>query len=303
MSRVLFGVGAQGSLITTLQSALAGNGFDPKGSDGIYGKDTESAVKSYQTAHGHSATGQVTDDQWQPLTNTGVPDVEARSLQLTSTFEGHGYTLAQGNWDGAWITWGIIGFTLKHGEIQAIVSSIEQQAPECIDQAFGAEADAFRAMIAASAAEQEAFANSVSIGSRLAEPWRTHFQAFGNFPQVQAEQRARAHAAYFSPAARNAEALGLGSELGVALSFDIQVQNGGVSAALRNTILAQTAGQPEAAVREAVANAVADNSKAEFREDVRSRKLAIARGQGTVHGRNVVLANWGLAQFPAVIAP
>src|SRR3989442_1467232 len=89
MSRVLFGVGAQGSLIATLQSALAENGFDPKGSDGLYGHDTESAVKSYQTANGQSATGQVTDDQWTALTNSDVPDVEARSLQLTSTFEGH----------------------------------------------------------------------------------------------------------------------------------------------------------------------------------------------------------------------
>src|SRR5438128_3499090 len=207
MSRVLFGVGAQGSLIATLQLALAENGFDPKGSDGLYGHDTESAVKNYQTAKDQSATGQVTDDQWQSLTNSDVPDVEARSLQLTSTFEGHGYTLAQGNWDGAWITWGIIGFTLKHGEIQAIVLSIEQQAPECIQQAFGPEADTFMEMIASSPAEQEAFANSITIGSRLAEPWRTHFQTFGNFPQVQAEQRARAHAAYFSPAARNAAAL------------------------------------------------------------------------------------------------
>ena len=95
--------------------------------------------------------------------------------------------------------------------------------------------------------------------------------------------------------------MGLGSELGIALSFDVQVQNGGVSAALRDTILAQTHGQAEAVVREAVANAVADHAKAQFREDVRSRKLAIARGQGTVHGRNVVLANWGLTQLPAAI--
>lgn len=40
-----------------------------------------------------------------------IPAALDRSLQVTAAFEGHGFGMLQGNWDGAWLTWGIIGFT------------------------------------------------------------------------------------------------------------------------------------------------------------------------------------------------
>jgi hypothetical protein len=58
----------------------------------------------------------------------------------------------------------------------------------------------------------------------------------------------------------------------------------------------------ELAQREALAYAVADRATVHLREGVRSRKLAIARGQGDVHGRHVVLATWGPTDLPAVVA-
>jgi peptidoglycan hydrolase-like protein with peptidoglycan-binding domain len=301
MSRTLFDVGAQGQLIIDLQTALAGRGFDPKAADGIYGRDTAAAVSAFQTSIMEPPTGAVTDDDWTAVTGAPAPDVEKRALQLTSTFEGHGYGLAQGNWDGAWLTWGIIGFTLKHGEVQSIVSNVDRDAPSCVDRAFGADAARLRQIMQATPDEQEAWANSLTVGSRLAEPWRTYFQRFGAMPEVQAEQRTRVHHDYFMPSLQTAAALGLASELGIALCFDIHVQNGGVSSGTRMAIAHATAGAPEATVREAVANAVADASKPQFREDVRARKLAIARGQGVVHGRRVVLENWGLIDVAAVV--
>jgi peptidoglycan hydrolase-like protein with peptidoglycan-binding domain len=299
MDRLLFARGAQGPLIADLQVALHRNGFDPKGADGVFGRDTETAVRQFQAARFPPVTGTVSGDLWVAATSTPVPTVESRSLQLTSSFEGHSYTLAQGNWDGAWITWGIIGFTLKHGQIQEIVRRVRATAPQRIDEAFGPDAAQLLSIIDASGAEQEAFANRISIGARLADPWRTHFSTFGTFREVQVEQCARAHAAYYEPALRTAAELGLTSELGLALCFDVHVQNGGISAAARQRIRAGQAGRPEAAVREAVADEVANRAKARFRDDVRSRKLAIARGQGVVHGRQVVLADWGLTSAPA----
>jgi hypothetical protein len=47
-------------------------------------------------------------------------------------------------------------------------------------------------------------------------------------------------------------------------------------------------------LRVIVANAVADAAQPTWREDVRTRKLAIANGKGTVHGHDYVLENWGL---------
>jgi hypothetical protein len=268
----------------------------------VYGPDTSQSVRSYQASAGQPSTGAVTTDQWTSITGAPVPGVEERALQLTSTFEGHGYGLAQGNWDGAWLTWGIVGFTLRHGEVQAIVVNVDRLGTGCVDQAFGNDAAQLRHIVAAPAAEQEAWANGISVGARLAEPWRTHFQQFGTFAEVQAEQRARAHADYFVPALQTALAVGLQSELGIALCFDIHVQNGGVGTATCQAIKDATVGAQESVVREALANAVADHAKPEFQNDVRQRKLAIARGQGVVHQRQIVLLNWGLADVPAVVA-
>jgi peptidoglycan hydrolase-like protein with peptidoglycan-binding domain len=300
MARLLFGRGACGALVTDLQRGLVAKGCDPKGTDGVYGGDTMAAVRQFQGKLSLPPTGTVSDDLWTAITGAAPPDIEARCLQLTASFEGHGYTLAQGNWDKAWVTWGIIGFTLAAGEIQAIVNHIRLVAPQCVTNAFGADAADFLAMIDGTAAEQEAWANAVSSGSRVIEPWRTYFQWFGSFPEVQAEQRARAHDKYFVPAVQTAKALALKSELGVALCFDIHVQNGGVKAPVQNVVQAIPLGQPELVRREALANGAADSSKPEFREDVRSRKLAIARGEGDVHGGHVVLANWGLADYLAL---
>jgi peptidoglycan hydrolase-like protein with peptidoglycan-binding domain len=303
MSRLLFGRGACGPLIIDLQRALEQKGFDPRGSDGRFGHDTASAVMAFQTAAARTPTGEVSDDDWIAVTGTPAPDIEARCLQLTSTFEGHGYTLAEGNWDGAWLTWGIVGFTLAHGEVQAIIRKAGQVAPHCVQDAFGANAQTLLDIIDASAEEQEAWAQSITAGVGLQEPWRAGFAAFGGFREVQALQRARAHEDYFVPAVQTAAALGLVSELGLALCFDIHVQNGGVGKSIRQFLANRVPGVAESAVRESLANAVANHARPEFREDVRARKLAIARGSGLVHGSAVVLRRWGLdPSIPALVA-
>jgi hypothetical protein len=50
--------------------------------------------------------------------NQRVPAVFDRSLQLTAAFEGHGFTKLEGNFDGAGLTWGIIGFTWSNNQLQ-----------------------------------------------------------------------------------------------------------------------------------------------------------------------------------------
>ena len=294
MSRLLFGRGAKGALVAELQSGLQRRGFDPQGLDGVFGRDTVDAVESFQRDAGAPVTGSVSDDEWVTLTGRGVPEIESRCLQLTSSFEGHGYTLIQGNWDGAWLTWGIIGFTLKHGEIQNIVHAIDQQTPEIIDSAFGSDAAELLRMMDAPPDEQEAWANSISQGARVVEPWRSSFERFGNVPEVQAEQNARAHTAYFVPAETTAKRLNLITERGIALCFDAAVQNGGVRQTTQDALVAMAA-QPEVERLATLATAIANDAKPQFRADVLSRKMTIAQGSGTVHGRNVLLANWGIA--------
>ena len=302
MSRTIAGRGTHGPLVTVVQQALVDAGFDPRGVDGDYGGHTVAAVELFQKQRGLPMTGTVDDVTWQALVAQPLPGVDVRALALTAAFEGHGYSLALGNFDGAWLTWGIVGFTLKHGEVQKIVLGTEHRHPELIVEAFGDQAADLIAIMRAPAAQQKEWADSLTSGGRLVEPWRTKFARLGSFPQVQAEQRRRAHEDYFEPAVATARRAGLRSELGMALCFDVHVQNGGIKAAAREQIrlaLEQTPAADERDVRRAIANAVADHSSTKWRENVRARKLCIADGAGRVHGQDYVLERWGLGETPA----
>src|SRR5262245_50822161 len=106
MSRLLFAAGARGHLVKRLQRAL---GFSEPDIDGILGGQTRDGVKAFQKSNGLPETGLVDVDAWGGITGLAVPSVEERALALTADFEGHGFELAQGNFDGAGITWGVIG--------------------------------------------------------------------------------------------------------------------------------------------------------------------------------------------------
>jgi hypothetical protein len=123
---------------------------------------------------------------------------------------------------------------------------------------------------------------------------------------VQQEQMKQVRSDYLSHAIQTATKLRLSSELGLALCFDICVQNGSITPNAMNEISQKrTDTTSEAELRVIVANAVADAAQPTWREDVRSRKLTIANGRGTVHGHDYVLENWGLSdQHPAAeLAP
>ncbi|HKW35255.1 MAG TPA: peptidoglycan-binding protein [Candidatus Acidoferrum sp.] len=295
--RNLFGVGSLGEIVRKIQSTLTDAGFDTNKADGIYGNDTVRAVSAFQSANSLTETGTIDDGTWQILMKSPIPPAFDRCLELTASFENHGFGLAIGNFDGALLTWGIVGFTLASGEVQSIVLAVNESAPECVQQAFGTNAPQLLALMQASSDEQETWADSVTLpNGSLAEPWRSMFQAFGSLPEVQQEQIRHVQSDYMSPAATTAKNLGFTTELGLALCFDIHVQNGGIKPAAMNQIrAAQTPGMSELELRVVAANAVADFASPRWRDDVRKRKLTVATGQGVVHGHNYVLPNWGLA--------
>lgn len=218
MHRELYDLGAHGSVVTSIQRALCSANFDTKGTDGVYGNNTAAAVSAFQGVNKLPVTGIVDEDTWSELMHAPIPGPDVRSLELTAAFEGHGYSLVQGNWDGAWLTWGIIGFTLKHGEIQKIVLMIQRNEPASIRTAFGDNAEGLLQIMNSSPRQQEAWADSISIGSRVAEPWQSAFNLLGQFPSVQKQQRRMAYDDYFVPAINTAKTLNLHSELGLALS-------------------------------------------------------------------------------------
>ena len=52
---------------------------------------------------------------WERATGQQWPSLFERCLQVTARLEGHGYQMVAGDFDGAGLIWGVIGFTLKHG--------------------------------------------------------------------------------------------------------------------------------------------------------------------------------------------
>jgi hypothetical protein len=301
MARLLFSAGARGEFIRRIQRKLTAAGFDTKGHDGNYGNNTTAAVKAYQKANGLEESGSIDEDTWTSLLNEPVPPVRDRCFALTSAFEGHGYTLAQGNFDGAGITWGIIGFTLQGGELGKMIQEAYAEQPDTVRDSFGEETDTLLAMLKKPWADQLAWADAISLGkskATLAEPWKSAFAKFGETDIAQRLQQEHADKQYYQAAVATAKSFGIASEVGVALCFDIHVQNGGIKKDSGPKIRAQFRdGMPEKDKRIIIAQEVANTSKEQWRANVLNRKLAIANGEGDANGIKAVLRNWGLDEF------
>jgi len=306
MARTWFAKGLRGMIAKRIQLDLLRQGFcvgpADKFADGVYGNDTITALSQLQSVRSLPVTGAVEEATWQQLTTEPLPTLFERCLSITAEFEGHGFGLLQGNFDGAGLTWGVIGFTLSNGEIQKLLAEAEAIVPGTLDRVLGPLAPVWREKTALPLARQVAWADSISSGpdkSRVPPEWKSAFARLGDEPIVKRLQMQRAYDAYFVPAAATARKLRLSSELGVALCFDCHVQNG-KSRVQAVTELAPLAGRiAEAEMRTRLANRVADLSSPRWREDVRGRKTTLALGEADFRGRHFRLAHWGLGEFAA----
>jgi len=302
--------GVGGSVISDIQASLnAITAFDIR-VDGSFGRQTEQAVTGFQTVRGLPVTGTVSDTTWATLMHSVEPGIFERCLQVVASFEGTHFTLIEGNFDGAGLTWGIIGFTLSNGEISSLLGEIQQRFPELLSQAFGHDTAELLEKLGPNASPQTRmnFANSITGPRfRVAEPWRSGFDGLGRQREIQRLQIERARAKYWTAIAlRDAGDLGLTEELDLLLMFDIAVQDGGMGSkgrleAARERLNPRMSGLER---RGTIAQVVVDTIDGDFKDDVRQRKMCIAGGHGTVHHGNYTLAIWGLADgfVPAAIA-
>ena len=310
MARVLFQKASsgyrivRGEVVRALQIRLQSAGHSPGIIDGIFGNDTENALKSFQRAKALPPTGKLTDDTWAELMPIPTPSIFDRCLQLTADFEGHGFRTIAGNFDGAGLTWGIIGYTLQHGEIQKIIKECQQRFPNLVATAFGNLKQTLLEQLDKTWPEQLQWANSISLGSnkvRVEEPWERAFAALGDDPNVQ-EIQLRRIKQYWDIGDRDVRRFSLKTEAGIALCFDIAVQNGGIdNDTEERRILAWIHDNPGTSEREIltrIADVVAENSRPQYVEDVRRRKRAIAQGDGTVHGARYATRDWGIGENP-----
>ncbi|MBC7982808.1 MAG: peptidoglycan-binding protein [Candidatus Obscuribacterales bacterium] len=300
MSKAVIGRGAFGDLVGMLQSGLRQLGYYTSKVDGDFGGGTERAVRNFQADKRLPQTGSADPKTWQLATGMPWPELFERCLQVTARFEGHGYQTVAGNFDGAGLTWGIIGFTLQHGEIQAIISEVQLRCPNLLCESFGELSDELLMRMRDARNPLLKWADSISTGANkysVLEPWRSGFTKLGASTVVHEIQRRRARLKYFEPALRTSQRVQMTSEMAIALCFDTHVQNGGVNAkefAAYQRAVAKVSESTERDRRLALAQVVADNCRPKYRLDVLARKSTLASGEGIVHGQAFSLGNWGL---------
>lgn len=293
-------VTVSGIVIARFQAAL--NAILPQKIqvDGIFGSATRDMIKLYQNFIQVPSTGEMDTATWAALLHTAEPPMFERALQLTAHFEGTGFTRVVGNFDGAGLTWGIIGFTLSNGELGGILSDIANHHATLFNQAFGSDASVALSKMHLPPAQRVAWGDSISRGPNkmsVAEPWRTYFDDLGRFPEIQELQVRRARDRYWTIAMRDAMKFELDKERDYAFFYDAAVQNGGVTPSRETKIRQRFAASGDKSaekLRQIIEDVIVETSKAKWQTDVRSRKRAIRTLSGVVHGGDYLLEDWGI---------
>lgn len=285
-----------GPLLEDIQRQLNSKGFNAGKVDGVWGSQTLTALKDWQRSQGLPEKGIIDDATWTALMATPVPALSRRALQLTGAWEGTGYSRANGNFDGQGITWGVVGFTWKNGELQDLLNEVRAQHPAVFDTAFGSLAGEMKRILALPRGAQMDFALSISIngGNNIQREWAAAFKALGDDPAVQDIENAHAQH-YWNAGQRFANLFTLQSENGQALCFDIAVQNtvtDGMIAEIQQKF--GNAGASEQEKMQLVAHVIADHANPNFFNDVLKRKMTFVTGQGKVHGDLYDITCWGI---------
>lgn len=320
-----FAHGCTGKLVLRLQQALARppfNALDAQEANGTFGDSTRRAVRAVQAARKLQVTGTVDAALWQTIVAEAWPEHFQRALQLLGSFEGHGYTKAAGNYDGAGMTWGIAGFTIVWSEVVTDPATNKKKRVyhynslhECLERIFdkhsalalaalGQErADKLKKALAEAPDKLFDFAVSITDpdnAGRLVHEWQQGFAALGTYPEVQAIQDDVAREMYWNRSASIAkefDQLGMQSEQTRQMCFELLVNPGAFTPGQRKTAQDRIAQLPAATLPAklmVIARLFEQLAATGDKDDVRERKGTIATGYGSVHGKSYRLAGWGL---------
>lgn len=298
---MIFSLGSHGDDVRRLETRLADLKLYTGAIDGSYGGGVESAVKSFQKAHGLAVDGVVGEDTWKALFDGATPPANQlasapllqRCLALTGAFETSVgvpdcFCGLAGDFDGQGLSLGVVQWNLGQGTLQPLLNEMLTRQEAVVRGIFHEHFADLQGMLASPRNVQLQWARNLQDPSRHAifEPWKGLFQALGRTPEFQNIQVE--HAAALHAAAQNlCQRFGVSSERAIALMFDIRVQNGSIDQRTEARIRADFATlAPEDEVGRlcAIANRRAEAAATRFIEDVRVRKLTIANGGGTVHG-------------------
>ena len=301
----IYKLGSRGDEVRAIQAKLAALGDYRGPIDGDFGGGTHAAVMAFQRRKGLDPHGSVQQATWEALFGSPIPrpaignhDLTYRCLALTGSFEtGTGvpdcFCGISGDFDGQGISFGVLQWNFGQGSLQPLLKDMMERHPEVISSIFGADFDAFAEALNAEKSDLLGFARSVQhpVTHAVFEPWRGFAKTLGRTPQFQKIQTEYA-SGIFRRAIGMCENFGLWSERAVALMFDIVTQNGSIGKVTRAQIMGDIGALPAGLTDEEretrkmviVANRRAEAANPRWIDDVRVRKLCIARGEGIVHG-------------------
>jgi len=297
-------LGSSGEEVRQIQVRLQTLGLYRGPIDGAFGGGTEAAVKAFQQNAVLEVDGAVGPVTWNALFNAEIPvpslfskPLDYRCLALTGAFETDSgfpdcFAGLSGDFDGQGISFGVCQWNFGQDSLQPLLRDMIRQHPGIVQSIFRERYGVLTAALDADKRELMSFAASIQhpVKHFITEPWRGMFKSLGRTGEFQAIEQKYA-AVLYRAALKLCADYGLWSQRATALMFDIKVQNGSIGSLVKAQILADFAGLTPDLPREAlevekmkiIAHRRAEAANPRWVEDVRARKLCIAKGEGMVH--------------------
>lgn len=232
-----------------------------------------------------------------------------RVLALTASFEtGQGFPECfagiSGDFDQQGISYGALQWCIGQKSLQPLLAEVVRDHHELAKSIFSvSQLRQLEDMLSKPLADQLAWARSIQISKLnsknrkvmiIQDDWKKALQILGTTAEMIAIQT-NAAAIRYQKAVQNCKDYQCKTERAVAFFFDINVQNGHVNVGgVKEKVLADIQKLPlnldatakEIEVLRIIAHRRSEVCKKEWASDVLSRKLAIAEGKGTVHGKS-----------------
>jgi len=225
-------------------------------------------------------------------------DVVNVARNISKQFEVGNSNQIAGNFDGQGLSLGYFQWCIGQGTLQPMLNRMDKEYNAEMKSIFGTNYGSIHNMILGTQENQLKWANTINDSTNtIVEPWYSQFVSLCNnqhFINIESDTEAYK----IEQAMIICDKYNLKTVRGFALAFDIVIQNGSISSdatKIIDTAIEQNPNMIEKDLLEVIANAIADTSTNNA-EDIRSRKMSIVNGQGTVHGSVLYLdKNYGLS--------
>jgi hypothetical protein len=245
----------------------------------------------------NNSTAYVSDAYVQHYTSPS-DNVVNIARNISKQFEVGNLNQIAGNFDGQGLSLGYFQWCIGQSTLQPLLNRMDREYNAEMKSIFGTNYNSIHNMILDTTENQLAWAKTINDSANtIAEPWYSQFiNLCNNQHFINIELDAEAHK--IGQAMIICDKYNLKTVRGFALAFDIVIQNGSISSDVTkiiDTALLQKPNIIEKDILKIIANAIADTSTNNA-EDIRSRKMSIVNGTGTVHKTVLNLDNnYGLS--------